>query len=313
MYVFTDSTLRYLLKKIKSKIALKSELDNKVDKVDGKVLSDNDFTDSAKSLLETKFNSVEASYSTGITHIKFSNENQSNIKTLDLKTGCDMFFYPTVDAELLADLEGNVTIPYAFISKSGSDIGKVTVKIENLTNNTSSENIFNVTDNGSELILEGASSGNANVSFTIEGSTEELKANVLGEYSTVIMLPLTVYRSTDSSLVPSNVSNTKTVVSDFGNGEYEIMLYTATSANYINFSYIQSLTNVSYMSDDITNMFRTYRDCINLTGSPVCGPNVTTMQMTYYNCYNLTGSPVCGDNVTDMRSSYIRPTNRTSC
>ena len=334
MYVFTDSTLKYLLKKIKSKIALKSELDNKLDKVDGKGLSDNDFTDSAKSLLETKFNSVEASYSTGMTHIKFSNENESNTKTIDLKTDCDMFFYPAIGTELLSDLSGNVTIPYAFISKSGSDIGKVTVNIKNLINNTSSENVFNVTDNGSELILEGASSGNANISFTIEGNTDEIKTNVLGKYSTVIMLPLAIYRSTDSSLVPSNVSNPKTVVSDFGNGEYEIMLYTATSTNYINFFNKTSLTNVSYMSDDISNMSWTYYGCTslkgtpvcgdkvtnmssayslcsNLTGNPVCRNNVTNMYMTYAYCSNLTGSPVCGPNVTDMANTYEKCFNLT--
>ena len=394
MYVFTDSTLRYLLKKIKSKIALKSELDNKVDKVDGKGLSDNDFTDSAKSLLEAKFNSVEASYSTGMTHIVFKNSNKvektwtlTNLQTgdnegldlgsienfisytcsdhnkiitfedfdimdgyyrygdldcdsapviylrngkviidflnptnseceftikyfgyeetvLDLKTGCDMFFYPTVDAELLADLDGNITIPYAFISKSGNDIGKVTVKIENLTNNTSSENVFNVTDYGSELILEGASSGNSNVSFTIEGNTEELKANVLGEYSTVIMSPLTVYRSTDSSLVPSNVSNPKTVVNDFGNGEYEIMLYADIGTNYLSFSNQKTLTNVSYISDSITTMYYTYDNCNRLTGSPICGNNITDMSNTYYNCTGLTGNPVCGDKVTTMINTY---------
>ena len=75
MYVFTNSTLKYLLKELKSKIALKSELDNKVDKVDGKDLSDNDFTDAAKQSLENKYASVEANYSTGMTHIKFSNED----------------------------------------------------------------------------------------------------------------------------------------------------------------------------------------------------------------------------------------------
>ena len=311
MYVFTDSTLKYLLEKIKSKIALKSELDNKVDKVNGKGLSDKDFTDTAKQSLENKYTSVEASYSTGMAHIKFSNENETNAKTIDLKTGCDMFFYPTIGTELFSDSNGNVTIPYAFISKSGSDIGKVTVNIENLTESTNSENIFNVTDNGSELVLESVSLGNAKVSFTIEGDTEELKANVLGEYSTVIMSLLTIYRSTDASLVPSNVSNTKTVVSDFGSGEYEIMLYTATSTNYLNFSNAQSLTNVSYISDSITDMHNTYQDCSNLTGQPVCGDNVTNMCWTYFYCTNLTGSPVCGDKVTNMVQAYYSCTNLT--
>ena len=246
-----------------------------------------------------------------MTHIKFSSENKTNAKTIDLKTGCDMFFYPTIDAKLFPDSNGNITIPYVFISRSGSDIGKVTVNIENLTENTNSENIFNVIDNGGELVLEGASLGNAKISFTIEGNTEELKANVLGEYSTVIMSLLTIYRSTDSSLVPSNVSNTKTVVSDRGNGEYEIMLYSTTSTNHLDFSDIQTLTNVSYISNSITDMSNTYYNCKNLTGSPVCRANVTNMVNTYHNCCNLTGSPVCGDNVTTMAYTYTNCSNLT--
>jgi hypothetical protein len=47
-----------------------------------------------------------------------------------------------------------------------------------------------------------------------------------------------------------------------------------------------------------------YYDCINLTGSPVCGPNVSSMAYTYYNCYKLTGSPVCGPKVTAMDGTY---------
>lgn len=33
-----------------------------------------------------------------------------------------------------------------------------------------------------------------------------------------------------------------------------------------------------------------YKDCHNLTGSPVCGKNVTGMAYTYYNCTNLHGN-----------------------
>ena len=58
-------------------------------------------------------------------------------------------------------------------------------------------------------------------------------------------------------------------------------------------------------------MYRTYRNCYNLNGSPVCGNNVTSMYMTYYNCYNLTGSPVCGNNVTSMDYTYLKCSNLT--
>ena len=311
MYIFTDETLRYLIAKIKSQIAPKSSLDNKVDKVDGKVLSDNDFTDSAKQVLETKYDSVRVENSTGKSNIIFSNESL-DVKTIELKTGCDMFFYPKVDETLRADLNGNVVLPYAFISKSGNAIGNITVNINNLTTGTNTSLVFEVVDGkNNEIELQGFSAGDVKLTFTIEGDTEELKANVLGEYSTVIMLPLTVYRSTDSSLVPLNVSDAKTVVSDFGNGEYEIMLYTATSINYLNFSNVQTLTNIGYISDSITNMTNTYRNCRNLTGNAVCGNNVIDMVDTYYYCRNLTGNAVCGNNVTNMYYAYYYCYNLT--
>ena len=47
-----------------------------------------------------------------------------------------------------------------------------------------------------------------------------------------------------------------------------------------------------------------YKNCHNITGSPVCGDNVTDISSAYYNCYNLTGSPVCGNNVTNMYGTY---------
>ena len=56
--------------------------------------------------------------------------------------------------------------------------------------------------------------------------------------------------------------------------------------------------------DNVTNMYRTYYNCRNLTGSPVCGPNVTSMFGTYWDCTNLTGSPVCGNHVIDMNHAY---------
>jgi hypothetical protein len=37
-------------------------------------------------------------------------------------------------------------------------------------------------------------------------------------------------------------------------------------------------------------MYATYRNCCNLTGSPVCGPNVKYTVDTYDNCNNLKGN-----------------------
>ena len=70
MYVFNDSTLKYLLEKIKNKIALKSELDNKVDKVNGKQLSTEDFTSALKAKLEGLNNYNDTAISTAISSLQ---------------------------------------------------------------------------------------------------------------------------------------------------------------------------------------------------------------------------------------------------
>ncbi len=61
----------------------------------------------------------------------------------------------------------------------------------------------------------------------------------------------------------------------------------------------------------VVNMYYTYYNCHNLTGSAVCGPNVTVMSFTYGYCYNLTGSPVCGPNVINMVCTYTSCHNLT--
>ena len=65
-----------------------------------------------------------------------------------------------------------------------------------------------------------------------------------------------------------------------------------------------NLTGSPVCGDNVLNMSYTYTNCRNLIGSPVCGNNVTSMFQTYYNCINLTGSPVCGNNVTSMYQTY---------
>ena len=61
----------------------------------------------------------------------------------------------------------------------------------------------------------------------------------------------------------------------------------------------------------VINMANAYRNCLNLTGSPVCGPNVTDMNNTYANCHRLEGSPVCGPNVINMAGAYRNCLNLT--
>ena len=58
-------------------------------------------------------------------------------------------------------------------------------------------------------------------------------------------------------------------------------------------------------------MFSSYKNCWNLTGQPVCGPNVVNICNAYYNCFNLTGTPVFGNNsgLYDITNCYYNCSN----
>ena len=93
MYIFTDETLRYLISKIKSQIASKKSLDSKVDKVDNKYLSDNDFTNEAISSLDDKYDSVDVKFTTGKANLTFKNHDDKE-KTLSLKVLSLLYHIP---------------------------------------------------------------------------------------------------------------------------------------------------------------------------------------------------------------------------
>ena len=71
-----------------------------------------------------------------------------------------------------------------------------------------------------------------------------------------------------------------------------------------------NLDSLDWNYDLVKYMSRTFLNCYNLKGSPVCGNNVTNMAGAYYSC-KLTGSPVCGDNVTNMAAAYQSCRNLT--
>ena len=76
-----------------------------------------------------------------------------------------------------------------------------------------------------------------------------------------------------------------------------------------------NLTGSPACGPNVISMVSAYKDCTNLTGKPVCGDKVVYMGGTgggwfdtipgaYENCINLTGKPVCGNNVTHMGNAY---------
>ena len=78
---------------------------------------------------------------------------------------------------------------------------------------------------------------------------------------------------------------------------------------YMSFKDSQTITNVTSMTDSITDMRESFYNCGNLTKVPMCGNNVTTMTKAYYNCINLTGTAIGGNNVSDMSQAYYNCKN----
>ena len=67
----------------------------------------------------------------------------------------------------------------------------------------------------------------------------------------------------------------------------------------------------TWCGDNVVNFFQAYYACRNLTGSPVCGNNVVHMGYAYEGCCNLTGSPVFGENVINAYFAYSGCSNLT--
>jgi hypothetical protein len=84
-YTFTLDTLKYLLTNIKSKFTTKGEMNNKVDKVEGKELSSNNFSNEDVNNINNSFDSAEVidNVSSGLTTLEFYSKN-NKIKTIDL-------------------------------------------------------------------------------------------------------------------------------------------------------------------------------------------------------------------------------------
>lgn len=84
-YTFTLDTLKYLLNNIKNKFATKKEINNKVDKVEGKRLSSNNFSNEDVNNINNSFDDAEVTNKTSseLTTLEFySGDNK--IKTIDL-------------------------------------------------------------------------------------------------------------------------------------------------------------------------------------------------------------------------------------
>lgn len=86
-FTFTLDTLKYLLINFKNKFITKEEMNNKVDKVEGKELSSNNFSDEDANNINDSFNDVEVinNASSELTTLKFySGNNETETIYLDI-------------------------------------------------------------------------------------------------------------------------------------------------------------------------------------------------------------------------------------
>ena len=308
MHLITDEGLSLLLKRIRNKIALKSTLDNKVDKVNGKDLSDNDFTNNHKELLSDSLDSVSVEHSTGKSHITFLNSEINNNIKLDLDTGCDLFFYPVLNY-VYREEDGTITIPYTYISKEGCDIGKISVTMDYVYEEgiEPMTQIFEINSKESgELVLTNTpeKTGWVRYSFTILGDTDAIKTNFM-EFEDILIKVFASYRTSQRDMLPGTWYNAEKVISeDLEDGTYKTTVYGQEGNTSITFANNKNIFEIYHISNHVTNMYNAFNNCTNLSGDPFCGPKVTNMYSAYQYCYNLTGSPVCGDNVTSMAYAY---------
>ena len=78
-YTFTLDTLKYLLTNIKNKFITKEEMNNKVDKVEGKRLSSNNFSDEDANNINNSFDNAEVNQNG--TTISFYSTSANGVKT----------------------------------------------------------------------------------------------------------------------------------------------------------------------------------------------------------------------------------------
>ena len=83
-YTFTLDTLKYLLSNIKKKFITKEEMNKKVNKVEGKELSSNNFSNEDVNNINNSFDNAEViNASSELTTLKFYSGNDKT-KTIDL-------------------------------------------------------------------------------------------------------------------------------------------------------------------------------------------------------------------------------------
>lgn len=114
-YVFSAETLSYVIEKLKEKFATKQEFDTKVDKVEGKILSTNDYSDDYVQKNNQSFNDITVSNQTDTEiELTFKSNEKNYIVTIpyDKYKESAMFVYQQENFECTENVEHQIRYEY---------------------------------------------------------------------------------------------------------------------------------------------------------------------------------------------------------
>ena len=340
-YTFDSDSLKYFLNKLKEKFALKSEMGFKVDKVDGKNLVTNDYTDEYAQLNNKAINDITISNEadTEIT-LTFGSKNgdSTSIKIpYDKHKKSALFVDAPEKFMCLANEENKINYRYVSSLKDGNHSLVVEI-VKSTGTNTDYQESYTYDEipdyylympDGEDIALrmyfidsENTMTGITYLEPEVVCLVAEYIINEINDnaYPNCNDGSLTNFITNDTQNDDNTFTRTVFVKKatptkvDFRNtmGLTKINKIGSTITNMVNAFYnCRSLTGIPVCGDNVTDMGGTYAYCINITGNPVCGPNVINMSNAYQACTNLTGSPVCGPNVTNMYMAYSTCFNLT--
>ena len=345
MFVFSNETLQYLIRKLKEKFASKQQADSKVDKVSGKDLTDADFTDGAKNVLTNKYDILNSKETTDSIHIELQSSDLQTKEEIELKHGCDAYIYPLFeikDGLVFKVLTDDVEIPYVYIAKKDySGTVKLTIKSEE--ENIEIEQIHNLSTLKSKgtFVVSGLTLNKEyKLTLTIISNDNSFKGNhfektiTVKEYSYIIDYDYDRITSLPSGITSdpfitkcnyygdglaraylyvNNTSNSYATQSmSFNNtSAYYVVKIPSTSTSFYAINSKNLRGSIEYVHNGITTMQNLFNSSVSIERVMPVGSAVSNMQYAYYNCKNLIGNPVCGPNVTNMYNTYAECRNLT--
>ena len=149
MYGFDENSLKYLIEKLKTKFVTRSELDSKVDKVDGKVLSTNNFSNAYKNKLSNAFDDVKSSkLDNEITLSFYSNDILKKQIKYECNMGSGSILLIQNDKDAIYPPEEDISVSGLWASINPDATGILYFKVKNPEGEIIANNQLELTEQG---------------------------------------------------------------------------------------------------------------------------------------------------------------------